>query len=253
MKLLVLGASGMAGSMMFKYLSKHYDTTAWFREDFDPIKDPIPDLSQYDYVINCIGLIKQKSNGNDDELMYKINSDFPQRLANKHNRVIHISSDCVFSGDLPEDKAYKRTDVPDAKDAYGKSKAQGEVKNAMVLRTSIIGPSKDNFGLFEWFRDNQQAAVQGYTNHWWSGITTLELAMAVDTIIKYNLYKHKLWQLASQKISKFDLLCLINQVFSLNKNIVPHQDGQTINRVLVSNINIRPLNTQLQDLKIFME
>lgn len=252
MKILVLGSEGMAGSVMTKYLVKHHDVSAWNRKDFDPLKDSLPDLSKYDYVINCIGLIKQKAGPDDNEMMFKINSDFPCLLSSKHNKVIHISSDCVFSGSLDAEKAYRRTDVPDAQDVYGKSKAKGEPKDAMVLRTSIIGPAKDNFGLFEWFRNNQ-APVKGYTNHWWSGITTLELAMAVESIVKHNSYKHTLWQLASKKICKYDLLCLINQTFSLNKNITPHQDAQSVNRVLVSSVNIRSINEQLNDLKSFME
>src|SRR5512143_2274853 len=95
--ILVLGAGGMAGSMMTSYLSKQgQQVTPMFRQDFDALKDDWPDISHFDYVINCIGLIKQKSS--DDALLYALNSEFPQRLSQKCKRLIHLSSDCVFSG-----------------------------------------------------------------------------------------------------------------------------------------------------------
>lgn len=248
MKVLILGANGMAGSMMTKYLSSYYDVTPWTRKDFDAQFDVIPDLSEYDYVINCIGIIKQKADKFNDKAMFIVNAEFPHQLANKHSKVIHISSDCVFSGKLAEGLSYKVTDAPDAEDSYGKSKAQGEPTNAMVLRTSIIGPSKDNAGLFEWFRHTTDK-VNGFTNHWWSGITTLELAKIVQNIIDNNLYKHGLNQIAGNSINKYELLQLIDFYFDLKKPVNPHKDKQSINRILEPTIQARHIVKQFSDLR----
>lgn len=254
MKILILGAGGMAGSMIARYLSdKQHDVTCFFRKDFDVLNDEIPDLSAYDYVINCIGLIKQRTIV-DDNLFFVVNSKFPHNLATKCKRLIHISSDCVFSGHLPEDQSYSNNAPKDAQDSYGKSKADGEpVKHAMVLRTSIIGPSKDSNGLFEWFRNTKEPQLRGFTNHWWSGVTTLELAKTIHHIITGSLYSTGLFQVASQKVSKYYLLCLINDAFGLSKNIAAHQDGQAINRSLVPDIQAPHLEAQIRELADYLK
>ena len=126
MKIALLGASGMLGSMMTRYLSDiGHEVKSFYRQDFDVLSGVIPDLTEHDYVINAIGLIKQKST--DQGLMFFINGDFPHKLATKCKRLIHISSDCVFSGSKPAWESYNhRYDKPDAIDDYGKSKAFGE-------------------------------------------------------------------------------------------------------------------------------
>jgi len=250
-KILILGAGGMAGSMISKYLviQKH-DVTAFLRKDFDALKDEIPNLNKYDYVINCIGLIKQKSD--DSDLLYKLNAKFPKKLSLKHKKLIHISSDCVFSGKIKEKFAYSCNDVTDAEDDYGKSKAQGEMIDAMVLRTSIIGPAKDNSGLFEWLRNSKEFNIKGFYNHFWNGITTLELSKIIHNIIIKNEYKHGVSQLGSNCVSKLELLHLINSIFFLLKNIIPYEDVKTINRNLFSFNYSKELALQLYELKEFM-
>lgn len=253
MKILVLG-KGMAGSMIFNYLlSKKYDVVGLSRKEFDVLRDPIPDLSKYDYVINCIGLIKQKTYA-ENTLFFTINSLFPKQLVEKHKRVIHLSSDCVFSGNLDKKLSYKSQDISDAEDFYGMSKNQGEIPNqSMVLRTSIIGPSKDNTGLFEWFRNTTEDPIKGYTNHLWNGNTTLQLAKMIEQLIKTNTHASGLYQIASPKISKLELLQNINEVFGLNKNIIPTEDKQTINRSLHAFKQEPDIKTQLQELKEWMD
>lgn len=246
MKILLLGSTGMAGSMIKKYLNFNMDCPT--RNEFNPLTMDIPNLNKYDYVINCIGQIKQKQC--DEEIFYKINSEFPIKLANKNNKVIHISSDCVFSGNLSQDKSYSSEDIPDATDIYGMSKIKGESPALMVLRTSIIGPSKDNFGLFEWFKNSSN--VNGFNNHLWSGITTLELAKIINDVIINNKYEHKLLQIASDKICKYDLLCEINNVFNMNKIITEVEDDISINRSLISQIKVKPIRKQLIELKEFI-
>jgi dTDP-4-dehydrorhamnose reductase len=248
MNILVLGSNGMAGSMIARHLLNEHNVTTMGRKNFDVLKDELPNLDSYDYVINCIGLIKQRV-VIDDNLFFIINSDFPQKLSLLCKKLIHISSDCVFSGLISEGEAYYTDDITDALDSYGKSKAKGEVikNNAMVLRTSIIGPAKDNNGLFEWFRKSQDP--KGFYNHLWSGITTLELAKIINNIILTNSYKTGLYQIASEKITKYNLLCLINTMFNLNKKITYEKAPSTINRVLVPDIKAQNISHQLFELK----
>ena len=162
--ILLLGGSGMLGSMVASYLiNKNYNVTVSLTSpkllkyepkaiiyknylNFDSLN-----TSNYDYVINCVGAIKQKNYTCDQ--FYYLNSIFPQNLAlqceREGNKLIHYSSDCIFSGlsNLP----YNKKDLCDASDDYGKSKFLGETTNAIVFRSSIIGPAEDTYGLFEWF------------------------------------------------------------------------------------------------------
>lgn len=250
MKILVLGAGGMAGSTITKYLSSNFEVTPWYRQDYSA-PDPLPDLSGYDFVINCIGIIKQKTATPD--MMYSINSKFPLMLSKSCKKLIHISSDCVFSGKITEDQSYRTDDLKDAEDDYGKSKAIGENINAMILRTSIIGPSKDNSGLFEWFRNTKEPIVRGFYNHWWSGITTLELAKTIENFIRYDAYKTGVIQVASNKISKLDLLHLINSYWHLSKEIYPVASQEPINRVLVPDLKTIDISRQLFELREFIK
>lgn len=248
MKILILGKNGMVGSMLTSYYGtqKKYNIDSWGKQDFDALKSDIPDLQQYDYVINCIGLIKQKSLNK--ALLYELNAHFPNKLATKCKRLIHISSDCVFSGKKLFPKSYTVFDKPDANDDYGKSKAAGECfDKAMILRTSVIGPSKDISGLFEWCRQANDP-IKGYSNHYWSGITTLELAKIIDQIISQDKFSTEIYQISSEPITKLHLLQQINQIFGLNKIIVEHTDIETINRVLQSNIIALPILDQLKEL-----
>jgi dTDP-4-dehydrorhamnose reductase len=250
-KILILGSNGMAGSMISSYLEDKHYVTSFSRKDFDCVKDAFPAIYSFDYVINCIGLIKQKSN--DSESLNKINSLFVHDLAHACScqgaKLIHLSSDCVFSGDLDPKLSYNTSDIKDAKDDYGKSKSRGESKLAMVLRTSIIGPSSDQFGLFEWFRNTAQNTVNGFNNHLWSGITTLELAKIIDKIISNDLHQNIILQIAGTNISKYDLLSLINNIFKLNKNINKCDAEIIVNRSLVGDYKAQDIEKQLIELR----
>lgn len=241
LNILLLGSTGMLGSMVKSYLKNRFNILE--PRKFNVLTDEIP-IIKCDYVINCIGLIKQRKSN--DDLFYKINSEFPINLCNKYNNVIHISSDCVFSGNLQQDKSYKKTDAPDSTDVYGLSKLYSEKCNAMIIRTSIIGPSKDTNGLFEWFRSSNE--VNGYDNHLWSGVTTLELAKQIEYILDQNKYNHELIQIGSTKISKYDLLISINEIFKLGKKINKISSNE-VNRSFESDIICKPIKQQLMELK----
>lgn len=253
-KILILGASGMAGSMIFTYLKSYFDIKGLDRSQFNPLIHDITkqNFDKYDYVINCIGIIKQKESSIDD--LYYINGKFPNLLAENVKKLIHISSDCVFNGKLNLHQSYSSQEIPAPMDDYGKSKLQGEpITKSMVLRTSIIGPAKDNYGLFEWFRNNSQNDINGYINHWWSGVTTLELSKIIHKIIEEDSYKVGLYHVGSNKINKYSLLNIINNIFKLNKNIIPYYDINYINRSLISDIECLDINKQILELYEFLK
>ena len=136
----------------------------------------------------------------------------------------HISTDCVFDG---QKGPYDESSIPSSVDNYGKSKTLGEVlnsENAATIRTSIIGPEVSNHktGLFEWVRSLKEDKVKGYANVYWSGVTTVQLAMFLKTLIVDETRFIGLIHYGNGKcISKFDLLQLINKEFNLCKTIVP--------------------------------
>ena len=279
-KVLVLGGSGMLGHVIVKYLSqKGFDVTFSVRDQvpnwmplpqavgvvkFDATK-ALPDLSGYSSVINCVGNIKQKKELKAVDF-YHVNSVFPWRLSlackKVGARLVHISSDCVFSGKLPQPERYSPSETLDAEDDYGISKALGECSDAVVIRTSIIGPCKDqNLGLFEWFRRTIKSVnIPGYTNHIWSGVTTLYLAQFIEGILlSEDLPKQGgLVQLSSKPISKFTLLNIIRDVFQenwgwQNVKIVPTEADRSINRAIVSAKETDDIHQQLVELRDWMK
>jgi dTDP-4-dehydrorhamnose reductase len=240
MKIVIFGSTGMAGSMICKYLKNKYNIIEINRSDFDALKDPIPEI-KCDYAINCIGITKQK----DQKNIIDINVNFVKKLSKKY-KLIHLSSDCVFSGNSI--KEYLKYDKKDFIDIYGESKSLSELDNIMSIRTSIIGPSKDKYGLFEWFKSTKEC--YGYTNHIWSGITTLELAKIIDDIILKKSYNCGILQVGSTKITKYNLLNLINIVFNLKKIVIP-KESNYVNRSLISDIKIKSILEQLIELNEF--
>lgn len=237
----------MLGSALIKYLStKKLEVFGTFRDQkkkrkflknknlkserfimFDLIKKnkivSIINEIKPDFVINALGLIKQKKKIS-QRTMYLVNSKFPKllgKLALKKNfKLLHISTDCVFSGDKG---MYKELDKMDAKDHYGKSKAKGEIvnRNSLTIRTSIIGheiDSKDS--LLEKFISKKINV--GYGNVYFSGFTTLELSKIVfKFFLNKNIYKsNKIYHLASRRISKFNLLKLIKNEYKININLI---------------------------------
>jgi dTDP-4-dehydrorhamnose reductase len=233
-KILLLGGRGMAGHMVNYYLEKtgKYDivNTCFQKKaneksilldvrNKEKIKDVI-DSVKPDIVINCVGILIKEANEN-PKMAMEINGFFPHYLEElgkeKHFMTIHLSTDCIFSG---EKGNYTTEDIPDADDYYGKSKAVGELKNDrdLTIRTSIIGPelNPDGVGLFQWFM-SQKDEINGYDKVYWTGLTTLELAKIIDRAIEINLTGlHHI--VPDQKISKYDLLNLIAEIFQ--KDIV---------------------------------
>jgi dTDP-4-dehydrorhamnose reductase len=238
-KALVLGSAGMAGHIMTTYLDSKPDLSViGVARSETPFAAEVIDVADFkaleavinkhkpEYVINCIGVLVQKS-ANDLAQAILINSYLPHFLAglaeNLSFKLIHISTDCVFSG---KDGAYTETSFRDGDDNYARTKSLGEVINSrdLTIRTSIIGPElkTDGTGLLDWFF-KQHGDIKGYSHAYWSGVTTLELAKATYAFINQDI--SGLYNLCpANKISKFDLLGLFSTTWEKVISISPYSD-----------------------------
>ncbi|MBU8757007.1 SDR family oxidoreductase [Priestia megaterium] len=237
MKILILGGKGMAGHVITRYFQQkpeyHVFYTSRDPEDKDGIYVDITNLTKLeeviesikpDITINCIGILNEHATNN-NKLAFQVNSLLPHQLVKLTERcqgkLIHISTDCVFSGNKGD---YTESDIPDGTSVYAQSKQLGEIisDNHLTIRTSIIGPElkEDGIGLFLWFMQ-QTGVIKGYEKVWWNGVTTLELAKAIEVMIKQNVTG--LYHLGSkEKISKFELLRIIQEIFEKNNvKIIP--------------------------------
>jgi dTDP-4-dehydrorhamnose reductase len=243
-KILVLGATGMAGHMIssyFKTLSKKYivyDQCHTLKLEENSILVDVNDLNLLstiivglnpDIIINSIGILNKNAEDNPSNTIF-INSYFPRYLEeqfkNTNIKLIHLSTDCVFSGDAGK---YSEASITDGIDLYAKTKILGEINNNkdLTVRTSIIGPElkHNGTGLFHWFM-KQNATVIGYSKVIWSGVTTLQLGKCLDIMIENELCG--LYNLTSKvSISKYELLKIVNSVF--DKNILIESSGQNEN------------------------
>lgn len=247
MTVLILGASGMLGHQMWRGFRKRFDTHVTLRGSLAPFaplhlfepERTIPNVSAEDFdsvmaaftkvrpeaVINCIGVIKQQPLAKDPIAALTVNSVFPHRLARLCQasgcRLIHVSTDCVFSGRKGN---YEETDLPDAEDLYGQSKRWGEVSGpgCLTLRTSIIGHELGTrHGLLEWFLARQGQSVRGFRRAIFSGLTTLALTELIARVLTEHRGLEGVWQVAAAPINKFDLLTLIRSVYRLGVTIEP--------------------------------
>lgn len=256
---LVLGASGMLGNAMFRVFSQSegYRALGTVRsaralrllpqalhsslvsgvdvENFDSLSRAIA-IAKPDIVINCIGVVKQLAESDDPLNAIPINSLLPHRLARlcaiASARLVHISTDCVFSG---HKGLYSEDDLADANDLYGRSKFLGEVDypNAITLRTSIIGHELDGArSLISWFL-GQSDTVKGFTQALFSGLPTVELASLVRDFVLPNPDLRGIYHVSSEPINKYDLLRLVATAYSKNTTIVPDA-SLVIDRSLVS-------------------
>jgi len=247
MKVCVLGSGGLLGHMLIRVLSASHDVYGTTREkaskdsplaQFLPIEKWIGEVdaaepssikrvfekNQFDIAINCIGLIKQRSDQVDDRPMMSINGEFPHKLAEIANssgvRVIQISTDCVFSGDKGN---YVETDTPDPVDTYGRSKLLGELNDStnLTIRTSHIGPELGRHtSFFDWVLGSENQTVNGYMGAIYSGFSTRVSAQLIGTLLERFYLYGNVWHLASKPISKFELIELINSVFDLKIQLV---------------------------------
>jgi dTDP-4-dehydrorhamnose reductase len=245
-KVLVLGSAGLIGHQVYNYLkdSDNYelyniscrnkiqdDTILLNARDEQAFIDKITNVSPQ-YIVNCIGILINGSDADPENAIF-LNSYMPHRLAKLADtidaKLIHISTDCVFSGDKKE--PYTETDEKDGRGVYAKTKGLGEVINDkhLTLRTSVVGPELKNDGeeLFHWFM-NQSNSISGFTKAIWSGVTTVELAKAVKWSIDNNITG--LYHVTNNSsISKYDLLKLFQKYTKKDINIEPF-DGKNVDK-----------------------
>jgi dTDP-4-dehydrorhamnose reductase len=246
-KAVVLGSQGMAGHIMAEVLDHtgEYEIFGVARQAGNYVDEVIDVTDTHvlkaylerikpDYVINCIGALVSQSQ-NDPATAILLNSFLPNFLSKLGStlgyKLIHISTDCVFSG---KDGQYDEKSFRDGDDNYARSKALGEVINDrdLTIRTSIIGPElkTGGTGLLDWFF-KQEGPINGYTQAFWSGVTTLELAKATVEFIEQDI--RGLYQLCpAEKISKFELLKLFTKVWDKEIEIRPYE-GYKVDKSLI--------------------
>lgn len=247
-KVLILGSTGLLGNTVSKYFlnNKNYDVVTTYRNKdyafegnalfFDALDSDFSKLpTDADYVINCIGIIKPFM-AQSIENAIRLNSLFPHELATwceeTSSRLIHITTDCVFSGAKGK---YTESDLHDALDAYGKSKSLGECTDkAMVLRTSIIGDEiHKNASLIAWAKSQRNCTVNGFVNHFWNGVTTAEYARICDKIMLSDMYENGLFHVhAADDVSKYQMLHYFNDKFDLNLEINSYETEELCDRTL---------------------
>ena len=249
MKVLILGANGMLGHKLMQKFSQKYKVTGTVRgnaSDFatHPVlsgldilgnirADNLTGIQQViiqtnpDVLINCIGIVKQLPAAQDPLQSIAINALFPHQLAKicqqKKIRLIHMGTDCVFTGHTGN---YTENDLSDADDLYGKTKFLGEVNypGCLTIRTSIIGRElSTSHGLLEWFLNQEGKTVSGYKKAIFSGLTTLELSEIISKIISDYPNLYGIQQIASEPISKYDLLTLVKKTYGMTITIEPDE------------------------------
>ena len=260
MKVCVLGAGGLLGHMLVRKLGAKYQVFGITRE---PKRPDLPlarfiaqeswidgvDAAQFDsvvalfanndfdVVVNCVGLIKQREQQVDDQMMFRINGDFPHQLAELANKrgakLVHISTDCVFSGRRGN---YSESDKPDPIDSYGASKLRGEIDDAtnLTLRTSHIGrelATKKSF--VEWVLSNKGKEVRGFSGAVYSGLTTIELTKVIEIILADDRNLTGLFNVSSDPISKLEIINKLNSLLNLQLTVVP-DDSVQVDRSLNS-------------------
>jgi dTDP-4-dehydrorhamnose reductase len=258
MKILILGGDGMLGHELLMLLRERHEVKVTLRQEFSAYSGSalfssdnsfagvdvrvsdrlLTVLSEFhpDAVLNAVGIVKQRPDGLDIIPNLEINALLPHRLARICGavgaRLIHISTDCVFSGNRGH---YREDDRPDPVDIYGHSKLLGEVVQAGVitLRTSIIGRSLfRNASLIDWFL-RQRGRINGYRNAIFSGFTTKELSRVIETLLERHAGAAGLYHLSSSPISKYDLLVRLRDRLGRAIDIVA-DDSVRIDRSLDS-------------------
>jgi dTDP-4-dehydrorhamnose reductase len=249
MRVLILGASGMLGNAVFRFFSNSQGYVVFGSVRNRASLHLLPEIFQNnvvanidventdslirlfgianpDVVINCIGLVKQLAEGDDPLSAIPTNSLLPHRLAHICKavgaRLIHMGTDCVFSGNKGQ---YLESDVADANDLYGRSKYLGEVdyQHAITLRTSIIGHELDGArSLIGWFLA-QTGAVKGYKNAVFSGLPTVEIARIIRDYVIPHAELHGVYHVSAEPINKFDLLALVAQAYGKTIDITPDE------------------------------
>jgi len=241
-KLLVVGSKGMLGVAVSRYFQrKGWSVKELSRAEFDIAHQPadslLPYLKDVSVVVNCAGVVKPRIAVTPIEDVFKVNSVFPRNLALLSKKIgvkcVHITSDCVYSGRKGH---YSEEDLFDAEDVYGLSKCAGENKDCMTIRTSIIGEERGTSrNLLEWARSQKGKPVNGYTNHFWNGVTTVYLAEIIEKIVTGGLYKPGIFHIFSpDTVSKHSLMEIFDEVYDLQFTINTFEAPEPVDRSMTS-------------------
>lgn len=269
MQVIVLGSRGMLGKYVWTYLDG-YNCVGVNRESFDASTATEEKLEQLffkeikliekgDVVINCMGTIKPMVDSLGDLNAILVNSVFPRILANfceKHGlRLIHPTTDCVYSG---LKGSYNENDKYDVSDVYGMSKAMGEPNNCTVIRTSIIGEEvNQGRSLVEWVKSSKNKTVNGFTNHFWNGVTCLQFAKICEQMILTDNFWVGTKHIHSNTLNKQELVQLISDVYNLNITVTPVETPVKCDRSMSSiydtRIKVPSLKQQIEEMKDFSE
>ena len=235
-KIILFGGTGMLGRYVNNILSDKYKVECVLRCDFDIANDDFSKLKKIledikinkdDIIINCAGMIPQRTDKNEGEIhkkYFKINTIFPHMLSklclDKYVKFIHITTDCVYDGKKGN---YNECDKHTSNDIYGISKSLGEPFDTTIIRTSIIGEELYNKkSLIEWVISNRNKEINGFTNHYWNGVTCLTLAKIIKQMIDNNIYWKGVKHISSPNIvTKYELCNYINEIYNLNIKIIP--------------------------------
>jgi dTDP-4-dehydrorhamnose reductase len=269
---IVFGSSGMLGSYVVSFMQqRNYYVIPLSRSDLDLSADNLYQklesillekislrVGSSVTIINCAGVIKQRDYKALD--LIKVNSEFPhllEKFKTTHKdikdldlNVIHITTDCVYSG---KSGGYKEGSTHDCLDDYGKSKSLGEPRDLTIIRTSIIGEERGSkLSLLEWVKSKRGQAIQGYTVHFWNGVTCLALAKYIDTVISNNSFWSGVRHIYTKNPygdkapSKYELVRKISEVYSLDITVIPHETG-LVDRTLSSLYESGAINCSIED------
>jgi len=245
MKIYLFGSTGMLGNYVKIVLSNKFEVICITRLEFDILNDNwekltriMNKLQKNDVIVNCAGIIPQKTQNTEYKKYIKINTIFPHKLQNIAEKfdakLIHITTDCVFNG--KKGSSYDENDIHTETNIYGTSKSLGEPHNATIIRTSIIGEELiGKKSLLEWVKSNKNKTINGYDNHLWNGVTCLQLAYIINKMIINKLFWKGVKHIYSPNIvSKYDLCCYISNEFDLNIKINKSSGLENINKSLTS-------------------
>lgn len=261
----VIGARGMLGYAVASYFEQmNIPVFSLSRSEFDIAREPVDKLKtllpEGALIINCAGIIKPLVKDYSVENVLKVNGLFPRNLAlfcrKFGHRCIHITTDCAYSGRQGQ---YTEDDYFDAEDVYGLSKITGDTVEAMCLRTSIVGEEKNNSrSLLEWAKGQVGGEVNGFTNHFWNGLTTTYLAEIIYNILDQDLYQPGIFHVHSpDSVTKFQLLNIFNEVYGLKLLVKPTEASEFVDRRLASRFGlseslvVKDIQLQIVEMKDF--
>ena len=272
-RIVVLGGTGMAGNVAVTYFRElGYDVYFMSLDAPDTGKSKAMDATDFtalskwldaarpDVIFNCLGTLVKESEARPD-IAILLNSYLPRFLERKYinakTKIIHLSTDCVFSGSRG---GYTETDITDGETVYDRTNALGEIINDkdLTFRMSIIGPDQNikGIGLFNWFM-SQSGVIRGFTKALWTGVTTIELARAADAAIRQNLTG--LYHLVPEKsIDKYSLLVLFKDILGKTDVEIEPYDGFVTDKTLVNtrtdfDFIVRDYPEQIKDMKQWID